>query len=133
MCRCGIVKGQVEQQELRSSKARAGDEPVPQPEDPEIGEADSEMMPDKEDEVLAILQPVPQDCARLGLDPRILVLKPPNHGQVSYEIGIWPAWTDTSLDDYLVQPTDDLPERPVKHHRVVFASRYLIADSTTLA
>jgi hypothetical protein len=43
--------------------------------------------------VMVVFQPVPSECAKLGLDPRILSLRPGG----AYEIGLWGPWSTTSL------------------------------------
>lgn len=132
MCRCEVIKGQVGQQELRSGKAGAVDDQLGNHATAsETDHPDTDMNSERRTEVLVVLQPIPQDCARLRLDPRIINLKPPISGTVAYEIGIWPAWSDTTLDDHLLNIADNQSERSGDLcHQVVFASRYLIADSS---
>jgi hypothetical protein len=43
--------------------------------------------------VMVVFQPVPSECAKLGLDPRILSLRPGG----AYEIGLWGPWSTTKL------------------------------------
>jgi len=58
--------------------------------------------------VMVVLQPVPSECAKLGLDPRIINLKPPPS---AFEIGLWGPWTMNEVEGTTT----------------VFASRYIIA------
>jgi hypothetical protein len=57
--------------------------------------------------VMLVFQPVPSECAKLGLDPRIINLKP----TANYEIGLWGPWTTNEVEGT----------------KTVFASRYIIA------
>lgn len=50
---------------------------------------------DRMERVVVVFQPVPSECAKLGLDPRILTLRP----GAAYEIGLWGPWSTTSLSD----------------------------------
>lgn len=134
MCRCEVLKGHVGQQELVTDESK-GKNALPSISTIGTDQHAPETDTDPINAVLLVLQPLPQDCARLGLDPRILNLKPPSPGVLSYEIGIWPAWSDTSPDDHLVSFADNSSDPPLAgmYHQVVFASRYLIADSTASA
>ena len=103
---------------------------------------------DRMERVMVVFQPVPSECAKLGLDPRILSLRPGG----AYQIGLWGPWSTTSLSDSAGEDTSEggdmsngegkgegmsKRERGVKgdgeeegeeERTVVFASRYLIAE-----
>lgn len=113
---------------------------------------------DRMKRVMVIFQPVPSECAKLGLDPRILTLRPGG----AYTIGLWGPWSTTSLSDSEGEDTlegGDMSKGEVKGESmsnregqgegtsssdrygkgdgekegeegitVVFASRYLIAE-----
>jgi hypothetical protein len=97
--------------------------------------------PSVTDTVLVVFQPVPSECAKLGLDPRIILLKPPSSSQ-SYEIGLWGPWSTTILPDDSSGPKEGGSEpegtgigeggekgkEGVIRKTVVFASRYLIVE-----
>lgn len=65
---------------------------------------------------LIVFQPVPSECAKVGLDPRIFTHKSPSPTAI-YEIGIWGPWTTTTIE---------LEEGETSE--VIFASRYLVAE-----
>jgi hypothetical protein len=50
---------------------------------------------DSKERVMVVFQPVPSECAKLGLDPRILALRPGG----AYQIGLWGPWSSTNLSD----------------------------------
>jgi len=105
---------------------------------------------DRMEKVMVIFQPVPSECSKLGLDPRILSLRPGG----AYTIGLWGPWSTTSLSDSEGEGTSEgadtsnvegggegtsKVEREEKGKgtgtgegeeaiTVVFASRYLIAE-----
>lgn len=107
-------------------------------------------MADRMERVMVVFQPVPSECAKLGLDPRILTLRPGG----AYTIGLWGPWSTTNLSDSEGEGTSEgadtsnvegrgegtsKVEREEKGKRtgnreeeegitVVFASRYLIAE-----
>jgi hypothetical protein len=99
--------------------------------------------------VMVVFQPVPSECAKLGLDPRILALRPGG----AYTIGLWGPWSTTSLSDSEGEDTseggdmsngvgegkglsngdtegkgDGQGNKGEEERTVVFASRYLIAE-----
>jgi hypothetical protein len=89
----------------------------------------------EEGKVLVVFQPVPYECAKIGLDPRILSLKPGS----KYEIGLWGPWS-TSLSTSAnegqgegereggAEGEGEGDKEESKGTTVVFASRYLIAE-----
>jgi hypothetical protein len=113
---------------------------------------------DRPERVMVVFQPVPSECAKLGLDPRILSLRPGG----AHTIGLWGPWSTTSLSDSEGEDASDgekLSNGEGKHagkgdregegmsigdtegkgagevdveeeegRTVVFASRYLIAE-----
>jgi hypothetical protein len=104
---------------------------------------------DRMERVMVVFQPVPSECAKLGLDPRILSLRPGG----AYTIGLWGPWSTTSLSDSAGEDTSeggDMSDgegkgkdmgngddegrgdgeggREEEGMTVVFASRYLIAE-----
>jgi hypothetical protein len=103
---------------------------------------------DKMERVMVVFQPVPSECAKLGLDPRILTLRPGG----AYTIGLWSPWSTTNLSDSAGEDTSeggdmsngegkregmsngeggakgDGEEEGEEERTVVFASRYLIAE-----
>ena len=107
-------------------------------------------MADRMERVIVVFQPVPSECSKLGLDPRILTLRPGG----AYTIGLWGPWSTTSLSDSEGENTSEgantsnvegggegtsKVEREAKEKgegsreeeegiTVVFASRYLIAE-----
>lgn len=100
-----------------------------------------------EDDVVLVLQPIPPECPKLGLDARMITLKPPS-STMAYEIGIWPTWSDTSYDSitnnhdteaYMDDEKSETARGKTKEkgegedsrvrQKVVFANRYLIAES----
>jgi len=97
-----------------------------------------EQRIDENGKVLVVFQPVPAECAKLGLDPRILSLKPSG----TYEIGLWGPWSTTATPEDQDKSGrqdegdgegevhgDGIKEKEEKQNIVVFASRYLIAES----
>lgn len=160
MVRGKVVRGQVEGKELGPNPSR------PEMSDNERAPPTTTIKDDIErsqrsenapksantaptlDDVILVLQPLPPECPKLGLDPRMITLKPPTQ-TLGYEIGIWPTWSDakfdalTSMDDRVgVAPCGDKGNAEEKEkeegkvgegkkERVVFASRYLIAESDT--
>jgi len=104
---------------------------------------------DKVERVMVVFQPVPSECAKLGLDPRILSLRPGG----TYQIGLWGPWSTTNLGDGDGQDTSEERDQSNGQEKglgasevakgnkddgdkdqeeegipVVFASRYLIAE-----
>jgi hypothetical protein len=104
---------------------------------------------DRMERVMVIFQPVPSECAKLGLDPRILTLRPGG----AYTIGLWGPWSTTSLSDGEGEGLsesghmsdgegkgegmgngdnegkgDEEGNKGEEERTVVFASRYLIAE-----
>ena len=101
---------------------------------------------DKPEKVIVVFQPVPSECAKLGLDPRILSLRPGG----TYQICLWGPWSTTNLGDSEDEDTNgghiSNVQETAKGTRndgadgqgdveeaeegipVVFASRYLIAE-----
>ena len=53
------------------------------------------MDADRMERVMVVFQPVPSECSKLGLDPRILTLRPGG----AYTIGLWGPWSTTNLSD----------------------------------
>jgi hypothetical protein len=106
------------------------------------------MDVDRMERVMVVFQPVPSECAKLGLDPRILSLRPGG----AYTIGLWSPWSTTNLSDSAGEDTSeggdmsngvgkgggisngdgvgkkDGEKKGEEGITVVFASRYLIAE-----
>jgi hypothetical protein len=106
------------------------------------------MDVDRMERVMVVFQPVPSECAKLGLDPRILSLRPGG----AYTIGLWSPWSTTNLSDSAGEDTSeggdmsngvgkgggisngdgvgkkDGEKEGEEGITVVFASRYLIAE-----
>jgi hypothetical protein len=78
---------------------------------------------------LVIFQPVPSECAKLGLDPRIFSLKPPSQS-VAYEIGVWGPWTTSTLDLDVaeLEREGEAEGGGGGVQKVIFASRYLVTE-----
>jgi hypothetical protein len=95
-------------------------EPDEAGEDQQMGRAEQGQEQDgtSPSPILVIFQPLPTECAKVGLDPRIFTHKPPSPASV-YEIGIWGPWTTSTIEV-------DEGERGVSE--VIFASRYLVAE-----
>lgn len=118
MCYCEIKKGSLDQAVLGKK----------------VIQKDADGM----EKVLVVFQPVPAECAKLGLDPRVITLKPTG----KYEIGLWGPWsTSTSPggnegedrgNESEVEERGTTEGEPIEGVRkmstVVFASRYLIAE-----
>jgi hypothetical protein len=104
---------------------------------------------DRMERVMVVFQPVPSECAKLGLDPRILSLRPGG----AYTIGLWGPWSTTSGGEKLSNggekgegagtgvregegvsngdtegKGDGEGNKGEEERTVVFASRYLIAE-----
>jgi hypothetical protein len=103
---------------------------------------------DSKERVMVVFQPVPSECAKLGLDPRILSLRPGG----AYTIGLWGPWSTTGLSDSAGEDASeggdmsngvgkgggisngdgvgkkDGEKEGEEGITVVFASRYLIAE-----
>lgn len=152
MVRCKVLKGTVEQKGLgpilRNKLEDNENADIPKPSRVNNDTIDTDLLEhqsqDTFSEVLLVLQPLPPECPKLGLDARILALKPPT-SELDYEIGIWPAWTDTTYDTgihdepigHRADPRSGQGmsmggdvQRGVVDQKVVFASRYLIAETT---
>lgn len=105
------------------------------------------VVTDKVERVMVVFQPVPSECAKLGLDPRILTLRAGG----TYQIGLWGPWSTTNLSDSEGETTSEGKdaynyngkgegtsndgadgkgdgEETEEGIPVVFASRYLIAE-----
>jgi len=119
MCYCKVTKGSLG--------------------DAVLGKGPAEMDKKMEMEtVLVIFQPVPTECSKLGLDPRILSLKPNS----TYEMGLWGPWSTTLSGTEAEGVGDSEGENIGEEHvagknesgvkekekTVIFASRYLIAE-----
>jgi hypothetical protein len=95
-------------------------------------------------EILLVLQPVPHECARLGVDPKVVVGKMQEGTNKTWEIGIWSPYQemDLRLDSRASEeaggtasPTrtedvanDDKANSSASTTPILFASRYLIAE-----
>ena len=104
------------------------------------------VEPNEEDEaVLLLLQPVPHESARLGVDPKVVVGKMREGSDKRWEIGVWAPYQEMDLpaEPQLGEERSDLessasdegdealgeaaPKSTPERH-VLFASRYLIAE-----
>lgn len=65
--------------------------------------------------VLVVFQALPNDCPRVGVDPRVVV----QSRAKAYDVGVWSPRTDSVI------PREDEDGEEI----VVFASRYLIAEA----
>ena len=163
MVRGRVVRGQVEGKELgprpNLSKLGDGDQTDQRPstkdkEDAELAAQDptktstsASAKTHGEEEVVLVLQPLPPECPKLGLDARMITLRPPS-STIAYEIGIWPTWSDTTYDStsnvhdteaYMDDERMDKGKGKGKEkeegksqevrQKVVFANRYLIAET----
>lgn len=63
--------------------------------------------------LLMVLQVLPSDCPRVGVDPRVLL-----SSNKRYELGIWQPWSENTV-----------PGEEGGEDIVLFASRYLIAEA----
>lgn len=57
---------------------------------------------------LVVFQTLPQDCPRVGVDPRVV-----GNSEKLYEVGIWGPYSEVELPD---------------GRKAIFAARYLIAE-----
>ncbi|WVW79852.1 hypothetical protein I302_101822 [Kwoniella bestiolae CBS 10118] len=76
-----------------------------------------------------IFQPLPGECPKLGVDPRLLALKMRDDGEKEWQVGVW-AWTEVEMPlgvDKLNQEGEDDGE-DVKTVTALIVSRYLIVD-----
>lgn len=123
MCRCEVVKGRIDQTDL-ASRSTTDANPISE-------DGQSTRI------ITLVLHALPPECTRLGLDPRIMALKPPTSSpaatSAAYEIGIWPPWTDTDFDSTITETDENHKdkEKDATCDKVVFASRYLLADSSS--
>lgn len=124
-----IKQEQKEKQEDSGNPENVGEqkEPVRIEMDPHEARDDQEMGRAEQDQeqddtspspILVVFQPLPTECAKVGLDPRIFTHKTPSSASV-YEIGIWGPWTTSIIE---------LDEGEGGVSEVIFASRYLVAE-----
>lgn len=91
------------------------------------------------DRVLLVLQPVPRECARLGIDPKVVVGKMQERAEKEWEIGVWAPcsemdmvltsaskWDERQEDKAGGEEEEQALDEPMTH--VIIASRYLIGE-----
>lgn len=65
--------------------------------------------------VVVVFQALPNDCPKLGLDPRLLAASPDK----VFDVGVLAPWSETSMPSVEEEEGDAV---------VLFASRYLVAE-----
>ncbi|OCF78219.1 hypothetical protein I204_00156 [Kwoniella mangroviensis CBS 8886] len=90
-----------------------------------------------------IFQPLPHECPKLGVDPRLLAMKMKDEAGKQWQVGIW-AWTEVDLPlgaEKLREDEDDLElndkegeeDESVKSISALIVSRYLIVEQPVVS
>ncbi|WWD16834.1 hypothetical protein CI109_101266 [Kwoniella shandongensis] len=90
--------------------------------------------------ILAILQPIPSECPRLGLDSRLLASKgPDNQLEKKWQVGVW-SWSEVEIPQVVIgdgiadEGDEDGEEDGVKEYtKALLVTRYLIAEEPASA
>jgi hypothetical protein len=129
MCWCEVQEGGAKEKGGKPEMEKQGQEKEEQ-EGSEVNEDQRlAVAPMSTPLSLVIFQPVPSECAKLGLDPRIFSLKPPSQS-VTYEIGVWGPWTTSTLDLGVAESEEqgETEGGGGGVQKVIFASRYLVTE-----
>ncbi|KAK8861267.1 hypothetical protein IAR55_002086 [Kwoniella newhampshirensis] len=82
--------------------------------------------------VLVIFQPVPSECPRMGLDPRLLAVRGNDRMGRKWQVGLW-SWSEVEIPSIMTEAKHDGQEEAqrdesIKCSRALLATRYLIAE-----
>ncbi|WRT65373.1 uncharacterized protein IL334_002316 [Kwoniella shivajii] len=84
------------------------------------------------DKVLILLQPLPNGCSKLGIDPYLLAMKVEDDRQKKWHVGVW-AWSEVKLpvNEMSLQSEEKNGEMEVEGDQprsAFIVTRYLIAE-----